>query len=199
MRFLFRFSWIQDQNTTEIGETSMKNICIKAFAILALATAIALPAGAGITGPNACKSWLPGVSTLDGAFKPKGCGATSWKDLDTACLTSLSSNHNSAKLSVIDFRERGFSGSVRVALQPNDSRLRSESIQDRNLGHLSGDDDRLNSGYIRFYDLQPRHYYAVVIYSPDDGYGISKPFWRQCFLTNRDPSTCTPLPGFSKC
>ena len=177
----------------------MKHIFITAFTMLALATGIVIPAEAGITGPGACKSWLPGVTTLNATFKPKRCGATSVEDLDTACLTSLRSNHNSAKLSVIDFREDGFSGSVKVALQPNDSRLQSEGIEVRELGNLLSDDDRLTNWNIPFTGLQPRHYYAVVIYSTDDGYGISKPFWRQCFLTNRDPSTCTPLPGFSKC
>ncbi len=177
----------------------MKHIFITAFTMLALATGIVIPAEAGITGPNACKSWLPEVTTLNGTFKPKRCGATSVYDLHTACLTSLSSNHNSAKLAVIDFREDGFSGPVNVALQPNDSRLQSVPISEQQLGNLSSDDDRLTNWNIRFTGLQPRHYYAVVIYSPADGHGISKPFWRQCFLTNRDPSTCTPLPGFSKC
>ena len=115
------------------------------------------------------------------------------RNLHTGCLTSVSLKHNSAKLAVIDFREDGFSGSVNVALQPNDSRLHSESPQIRKLGDLSGDGNWLTNWYIPFSDLKPTHYYAVVIYSPDAGYGLSKPFWRTCFLTKRDPNP--PDPG----
>jgi len=37
--------------------------------------------------------------------------------------------------------------------------------------------------------LQTAHHYARVIDSPDDGYGLSKPFYRQCFLTDRAPNS----------
>jgi len=100
--------------------------------------------------------------------------------------------HKSMNYAAIDFREPGFSGSVRVAVLPNDSRLPSrDPIGDRKLGDLpDAGDAGLTNWYIPFTGLQPEHYHAVAIYSSDPGYGIGRPFHRQCFLTNRHLDDC---------
>jgi len=95
------------------------------------------------------------------------------------------------KFTIVDFEEPDFSGSLSVAVLPNDSRLPSRNpIGNRTLGDLEYAAGITGWYKIRFTGLKPEHHYAVVIYSPDDGYGIEKPFYRQCFWTDDDPENC---------
>jgi len=95
------------------------------------------------------------------------------------------------KASVIDFKEPGFSGSVWTAVRPNDSRLGTRApIQPRKLGDLPGPKDAaITKWHLPFTGLKPNHHYTLVVYSPDAGYGIDKPFGRTCFRTNRHPGS----------
>jgi len=162
-------------------------------AALVLVVAMVPPAmGGAAGGTKICNSWLPGVFTFDKVPVHKKC----WGGWD-GCLTSIGMTHNSMKYAVIDFREPGFTGNVNVAVLSNDSRLgpptEASKIGDKSLGTLpdeAGPMKWLTNWYLPFTGLRPRHYYTVVIYSPDPGYGIFKPFSRQCFLTSRHPDDC---------
>jgi len=156
---------------------------------------VAQPAMAGgqAGGTSTCNSWLPNVHTFETAPVHKKC----WGGWD-GCLTSISRlYHTTVDYAVIDFREPGFSGNVSVAVLSNDSRLgpptEASKIGNRSLGNLpdnAGPMQWLTNWYMRFTGLRPEHYYTVVIYSPDPGYGIHKPFSRQCFLTTKHPDDC---------
>ncbi len=158
---------------------------------LLLVAAMAQPAVAGgvAGGTKTCNSWLDGVFTFETAPVHKKC----WGGWD-GCLTSISRlYHTSVNYAVIDFREPGFEGNVSVAVLSNDSRLgpptTATAIGAKKLGMLPNGAG-LTNWYIPFTGLKPEHYYTVVIYSPDPGYGIHKPFSRQCFLTTKHPDDC---------
>ena len=153
---------------------------------LALVVAMAPPAEARLAGPGACISRISGVTTSgDTQVYPRCSGYT----LDSMCLKAISKTHNFARVSVIDFHQPGFSGTVNVAVVPNDSRLPESTPMVRKLGTVQEADDRVLTNWYTFTGLQPDHHYTFVIYSPDPGYGLSKPFLRSCFITDRDPST----------
>ncbi len=156
------------------------NLLLKAAAAMLLVAAVQ-PAGAGIVGPGACKSWLPGVDTLVKTPKHKEC----WPD----CLTSISARHDHVKITVVEFTVADFDGGLKLAVVPNDSRLSGSSAQIETL-QKGGNTSVSNWHRHEFSGLMPRHYYTVVIYSDEGGYSLSKPFFRTCFLTNEDPKKC---------
>jgi len=101
------------------------------------------------------------------------------------CLINLFPTHNSAKSSIIYFKEEGYTGDVNVAVISNDSRLGPQIISQSSLGvlpHPKG----LTNWRLRFNGLMPEHYYALVIYGTD----LSRPFYRSCFLADH-----APVPG----
>jgi len=122
------------------------------------------------------------VSTLDSTWK--GCGGYRY------CIVGFSGlKHNSITYAVLDFKRPEYSGPVRVAVMSNGSRLQTSTpIKSLPLGELANG-GKLTKWHLPFTGLRPAHYYALVIYSPDAGYGPSKPFYRQCFLTDRDPNS----------
>jgi len=106
------------------------------------------------------------------------------------------------KFTAVDFRQPGYSGQLKVAVLPNDSRLGRTAISPS--GATGPGDSNLQGEFqyvpdatwdknwhrFKFTGLKPEHHYAVVIYGTDDGHNISRPFYRQCFWTDDDPKNC---------
>jgi len=153
-------------------------------ALLLVVMAMPQPALAGgLIG--ACRSFVPNVSVHYTTRVHKKCF---WD-----CLTGIVLNHDNMKMTIVDFEEPDFSGSLSVAVLPNDSRLPSRNpIGKRKFADLTWASGLTGWYKIDFHGLKPEHHYAVVIYSPDEGYGIEKPFYRQCFWTDKDPKDCPP-------
>jgi len=179
----------------------MKSSSLLTAAAALLLLVLSAPAEAWLVGPcSEQNKHYPG--SPPGPFEPESGSSTLGFTTvippcyPSGCFVIISPKQTSVKTAIIDYRVPGkpddesaippYSGLVKVAVISNDTRLGRVVIEEKELGTLSGtssDGRGLKNWYLPFTGLKPAHYYALVIYGTDGGYGLEKPFSRKCFLT----------------